>query len=263
MIVIKLGGATLQDISVIRSVADDISELGSSVPMTIVHGGGPAINEELSRRGISWSFHEGQRITTPEMMDGIEAALCGQVTRRIVRELVKRNVPAVGFSGVDARTLVCDRADAKLGEVGVVKFVDTRVIDSLLAQKLFPVMAPVGVDADGCPLNVNADWAAASVAIALRAQRLIFLTDQEGILDSEKKLISRASSQDLQQLIETKVVQGGMLAKTRTILHSLSSGVEAITIASAQRPRALLSLVRGEILGTTCFLRQPGAGSSK
>lgn len=253
MIVIKLGGATLQDISVIRSVADDIAELGTGVRMAIVHGGGPAINEELSRRGITWSFHEGQRITTPEMMDGLEAALSGQVNRRIVRELVRRNVPAFGFSGVDARTLLCDRADAKLGEVGVVKSVNTQGFDSLLEQKLFPVMAPVGVDSDGNPLNVNADWAAASVAIALRAERLIFLTDQEGILNAEKKLISHASSEDLQKLIDTKVVQGGMLAKTRTILHSLANGVDAITIASAQRPRALLSLVRGEILGTTCF----------
>ena len=253
-VLLKLGGATLQDAGVIESVASDVATLvKQGVSISIVHGGGPAINEELTRRGITWEFFEGQRITTPEMMDVIEMVLCGVVNRRIVRALGAHGVHAIGFSGVDAQTLKCRRADSKLGSVGEVEGVDASIFESWsIRPHHVSVMAPIGWGGAGRALNVNADWAAAHVASALRVGRLVYLTDQNGILNSDKSLISRAGPRLLMQLIENGVVSGGMLAKVRTILFALEKGVDKVQIANAREPHALLDVVNDRQMGTLC-----------
>lgn len=253
-VLLKLGGATLQEESVIREVAHDVAtatEAGARV--AIVHGGGPAINEELTRRSITWTFFEGQRITTPEMMDVIEMVLCGHVNRKIVRELNTHHVSALGFSGVDARTLQCGVNDERMGLVGVVDRVETSVFDSWMTDPCHvAVMAPIGWGGEGRALNVNADWAAAKVACALKVNRLVYLTDQDGILDQNKALIPHATAAALERLIETGVVAGGMLAKVRTILFALDHGVQGVQIANARKPRALLDVLTDKKIGTEC-----------
>ncbi|MES2964492.1 MAG: acetylglutamate kinase [Bdellovibrionota bacterium] len=253
-VLLKLGGATLQDETVIQQVARDVAsatEAGASV--AIVHGGGPAINEELTRRGITWTFFEGQRITTPEMMDVIEMVLCGQVNRKIVRELNANRVEALGFSGVDGRTLQCRVSDERMGLVGVVDSVDPSIFKSwMTATNRVAVMAPVGWGGQGRALNVNADWAAAQIACSLRVNRLVYLTDQDGILDQNKVLIPEASAAALERLIEIGVVAGGMLAKVRTILFALDHGVEGVQIANARKPNSLLDVLTGKKIGTLC-----------
>jgi acetylglutamate kinase len=266
-ILIKLGGAALQDASLVRSVCEDLIRIRSvGINVVIVHGGGPAINEELTRRGITWDFFEGQRITTPEMMEVIEATLCGTVNRRIVRTLNAAGVKATGISGTDGRTLLCKIADSRLGQVGAVETVQTELIAAVLGLKdefglpTIPVIAPIGLGRDGSAYNINADWAAAKIATALKVKKLFFLTDQDGILDVDGKLIQELDGTELEGLIETEVVKGGMLAKTRTIIHALKKGVADVHILNARRKHGLIEeLFTDHGVGTVCRRRSRAA----
>lgn len=265
-VLIKLGGAALQDSNLVEDLCEDLSLIRAcGVNVVIVHGGGPSINEELTRRGITWEFFEGQRITTPPMMDVIEMVLCGSVNRKIVRKLNETGVRAVGVSGTDANTLFCKKQSAKLGQVGEIIKVNTNHLQSILNSQVdgigtIPVIAPVGIGKTGEAYNINADWAAARVAEALGVQKVVFMTDQEGILDSESKLIHELDAGELESLIETGVVKGGMLAKVRTILHALRNGVTDIHILNARRPHGLIEeLFTDRGVGTVCRLRSRGA----
>ncbi|MCM2282063.1 MAG: acetylglutamate kinase [Bdellovibrionaceae bacterium] len=262
-ILIKLGGAALQDAGLVDSICEDLIRIRSvGVSVVLVHGGGPAINEELTRRGIQWSFIEGQRVTTPEMMDVIETILCGTVNRKIVRALNAAGVKAVGFSGTDAGTLVCKPADERLGRVGQIEKVNISLIHSVLNLQnemgipAIPVIAPVGLGKDGLAFNINADWAASRIASSLGVTKMLFLTDQDGILDPNKKLIPELDASELENLIETGVVSGGMLAKARTIVHALKHKVTDVHILNARRPHGLIEeLFTDRGVGTVCRLR--------
>ena len=259
-ILIKLGGATLQDERLVKTLCEDLSLIRSvGVKLVLVHGGGPAINEELTLRGITWEFFEGQRITTPEMMDVIEMTLCGKMNRKIVRALNRFGVPAVGVSGTDASTLLCKKQNERLGQVGQIVSVNTSVIRSLLDSGSIPVIAPIGVGKNGEAYNINADWAATRVAEALGIEKLLFVTDQDGILDEEKKLISEVDAGELEQLIETNIVHGGMLAKVRTILHGLKNGVKDMHILNGKDLHGLIrELFTDDGVGTVCRVRARG-----
>lgn len=259
---IKLGGAALQDAELVESICEDLMLIRSvGVQVVIVHGGGPSINEELTRRNITWEFFEGQRITTPEMMNVIEMVLCGQVNRRIVRTLNQSGVKAIGVSGTDANTLFCKKASQKLGQVGQVDKVNPTYIHSILNTQSdgigsIPVIAPVGVGKTGEAYNINADWAAVRIAQELGIKKVLFLTDQNGILDAQKQLIPELDAGELENLIETGVVAGGMLAKVRTVLHALRHGVNDVHIINARRPHGLIEeLFTDRGVGTVCKLR--------
>lgn len=259
-LLIKLGGAALEDQELIAQICDDLVLIRSvGISVIIVHGGGPAINQELTLRGISWEFIEGQRVTTPAMMDVIEMVLCGSVNRRIVRRLNQLGVPAVGLTGSDESLLLCDQADERLNRVGTVRKVNQELIQTILAsgdRGSIPVIAPVGVGSDGKAFNINADWAAVKIAEALGIQKVIFLTDQSGILNKDKELIAELDAGELENLIESEVVTGGMLAKTRTILHALKSGVKDVHVLNARRPHGLIEELFTEGgVGTVCRVR--------
>ena len=262
-IVVKFGGSVLQDEILLKAICEDMVAIRRvGVELLVVHGGGPAINAELKLRGIEWSFIEGQRVTTPEMMSIIEMVLCGQVNKRIVRSLYLAGAKAVGFSGADAGTLICRRADERLGQVGVVERVNTQLIDHALGledelgKRGIPVIAPVGLGRDGTAYNVNADWVGSRVASALGVTKMIFLTDQDGILDANGKLIPELDAGELEQLIEDGVVRDGMLAKARTILHALQNKVTDVHVLNARRPNALIEeLFTDKGSGTVCRLR--------
>lgn len=256
-ILIKLGGAALQDENLVKDLCEDLSLIRSvGVKLVLVHGGGPAINEELTLRGITWEFFEGQRITTPEMMDVIEMTLCGKMNRKIVRSLNRFGVPAVGVSGTDASTLICKKQNEKLGQVGKIIEVNAKVISSLLESGSIPVIAPIGVGKKGEAYNINADWAATRIAQALQLDKLLFLTDQDGILDTQKNLIPEVDAGELENLMETGVVTGGMLQKVRTILHGLKNGVTDIHILNAKDAHGLIKeLFTDTGVGTVCRLR--------
>jgi acetylglutamate kinase len=256
-LLVKLGGAVLEDSDLVHQICADLQLIRAvGVEVVLVHGGGPAINAELTARGITWEFHEGQRITSPQMMDVIEMTLCGKVNRRIVRALNLAGVKAVGISGADARTLFCKPQSPKLGLVGAIQGVDGSAIRAILKDGGIPVVAPVGVGKKGEAYNINADWAAARIAEGLGIEKLLFLTDQDGILNEDKKLIPELDAGELEGLIERQVVSGGMLAKTRTIVHALRNGVKHVHVLNARRPHGLVEeLFTDRGVGTACRLR--------
>lgn len=236
-VLIKLGGAALKDDSVLETVTEALRQYRKyGYQPILVHGGGPAINAELTRRGISWSFVKGQRVTTPEMMDVIEGTLCGNINRKLTRHFVGAGLPAFGFSGADGKTLLCSPASEELGRVGQVQSVDTRYIEGLLSIPMapLPVIAPIGVGAEGESYNLNADWAASRLAQALGCRYLIFLTDQKGILDRNGKQLSKIRHDDLQHLVDDEIVTDGMLTKTLSVISALEGGVSAVRIMDAK-----------------------------
>jgi acetylglutamate kinase len=236
-IVIKLGGSSLQDPTTLRKVIETIRGYRKyDYSVIIVHGGGPSINEELTKRGITWQFINGQRQTTPEMISIIEEVLVGKINRHLVEDFNAARIPAVGFSGAECETLFCNQASAELGQVGNITKVNTLWIERLLAASgsVVPVVAPIGVGMNGEKYNINADWAASKLASALNAEKLIFLTDQPGIMNPEGQLIASASPQFLHQLVEKKIVTGGMHTKVLTVLEALKSGVPQVRVMSGK-----------------------------
>ena len=264
-VLIKLGGAALEDQSLVAALCEDLSLIrGAGVNVVLVHGGGPAINRELERRGITWNFVDGLRVTTPEMMEVIEMVLCGKVNRRIVRTLNQSAVRAIGLSGSDARTLFCKPMRKDLGLVGEVITVRPAAIEAILRTQdegigTIPVIAPIGIGENGQAYNINADWAAVRIAEALDIDKVLFLTDQEGILGADLKLIQELDAGELEVLIEGGVVNGGMLAKVNTVLHDLKNGVKDVHIFNARRPHGLIEeLFTDHGVGTVCRLRSLG-----
>lgn len=262
-ILVKLGGAAIDDPAKVEAICDDLRSIRSvGVNVVLVHGGGPAINRELKARGIGWEFIEGQRVTTPEMMNVIEMVLCGGVNRRLVRALEKSGVRAVGMSGSDADTLHCHQASAQLGKVGYIEKVDSTMIHSILKDGI-PVVAPIGAGQGGEVFNINADWAASRIAQALGITKVLFLTDQDGVLNGQGRLIPEIDAADLESLIESGVVTGGMLAKAQTVLSALRNGVTEVHIMNAGRPHALVEeLFTAGGVGTICRLRSRAGLSS-
>lgn len=260
-ILVKLGGSALKDLELVQTLCDDLALIRSiGISVVLVHGGGPSISDELKFRGIESEFFEGQRVTTPEMIDVIEMVLCGKINRRIVRTLNSSGIKAVGLSGTDANMLFCKRAEPRLGNVGVIEKVDAELLSPYLKkegrQALIPVIAPVGIDEDGEALNVNADWAASCISQALEIKKLIYLTDQEGILDSQGQLISELDAAELEDLIRKEVITGGMLAKAKTILHAMRNNVQDIHIINSKRPHSLIEeLFTNRGIGTVCRVR--------
>ncbi len=252
-ILIKLGGASLGDANVLTKLANCLEQyrnLGYQV--ILVHGGGPAINAELTRRNMTWNFVKGQRVTTPEMMEVIEMVLSGSINPQIVKYLNSRGLFSLGFSGVDGPTLLCSQASPELGLVGVVDQVNSRWIEDLLSMphSPIPVIAPLGTNAMGESFNVNADWAASRLASALKVQQMIFLTDQKGILDARKMPIKDISQAQLEQLVHEEVVTGGMYTKALTILHALEHGVQSVRVMSASD---CVDALYNDRLGTWCL----------
>lgn len=270
-VMVKLGGSILQDDVLLDRIASDLWAMHSvGVRIVIVHGGGPAINRELEAKNIKWNFVDGLRVTTPEMMEVIEMVLCGQVNRRIVRALNKKGLRAVGFSGADAQTLMCSATSKDLGLVGEVEVVNSQLINQVLnmsddlGMRGIPVIAPIGTDRLGQAYNINADWAASHIASHLGVEKMLFLTDQEGILDQDGKLTSELDAGELLQMIEDGTVKGGMLAKAKTIIYAVQNKVTDVHIFNAHRPHALLEeLFTKAGVGTVCRLRSRAHKRSK
>jgi acetylglutamate kinase len=235
-VLIKLGGAALKAPETMALAAKTLAsyrEMGYQV--IVVHGGGPAINAELSRLGITWEFVGGQRVTSNRMMEVIEATLCGNVNKHLVRYFGACGLPVVGLSGSDQRTLLCTQASPELGQVGSIQQVNAGWIAELLASPSAPIplIAPVGVGLTGECYNINADWSASYLAAALCVEQLLFITDQTGIMDEEGEIISHVDSHGLENMIECKTVTGGMLAKVRAVLFALKSGISSVSIMNA------------------------------
>lgn len=263
-VLIKIGGSILYDEVLVASLCSDIKRIvDAGYKPILVHGGGKAINEALSVYGIQSEFIEGLRVTSLAAVKIIEMVLCGQINQLLVRKLNNLGIDAIGLSGAENRLFFCDYYSDHHGFVGDIKSVNTRYLQALLAvtntcSHFIPVVATIGVDKEGNALNINADSAAAHLANALGVDQLIYLTDQEGIYNSEGKLFPQLSEQNLQTLVSQSVVCGGMLVKVKAILVSLRAGLDRIMIVNGKQKQVLAEAVLGnKALGTLCTTNAP------
>ncbi len=264
-IVVKYGGHAMVDEGLKDSFARDIV-LMKYIGMhpVVVHGGGPQIGQTMKRMGKTPRFVEGLRVTDDETMDIVEMVLGGKVNKEIVALINKHGGRAVGLTGKDgglivARKMMVSRESPAgqapeiidLGHVGEVVRVDPRVIGTLKEGDFIPIIAPVGVDDKGIAYNINADHVAGKVAAALKAERVVFMTDVEGIRDRDGNLISTLPMARVEEFIEDGTITGGMIPKVRASVRALVEGVGKAHIVDGRVPHAiLLELFTDKGIGT-------------
>jgi acetylglutamate kinase len=247
--VVKYGGNALAgsvggNASALAAFAQDIA-LVRSVGMlpVVIHGGGPQIGHLLTRLGKETHFKDGLRITDAETLEIARMVLVGQVNRDIVSAINVHGALAVGLSGEDARLLTATQRDAALGFVGDVEAVDPGILERLLAQGLVPVIATIGADEGGQSYNINADTAAGAIAAALQAEKLIFLSDVEGLrADAEDptSLVAQTTASALEAMVASGAVVGGMVPKVQACASAVRAGVTRAHILDGRVPHALL-----------------------
>jgi acetylglutamate kinase len=237
--VIKLGGSILEDPTLRAAALSSIASAwraGESI--VVVHGGGKKIDSSLAELGIPKQVHRGLRITDDRTLEVVVGVLAGVVNKMLVGELAALGIPAAGISGADGSTLLADVHPAvdlvRLGNVGKVAHANAALIQAISSRGFLPVVASVAIGRGGKLLNVNADAAAAAIAVALNARNLVYLTDVEGLLDEYGQLVPSLTADVAQQLVEHSVIKGGMLPKLQSAVEALTGGVEKVLIAGAQ-----------------------------
>jgi acetylglutamate kinase len=254
VIVVKFGGNAMGKKEYITSFANDIVLL-QQVGMlpVVVHGGGPQIGEMLSKLKIKTEFINGLRVTDSATIDVVEMVLSGVTNKSIVTAISNSGAKSVGISGKDGNLITAKRltkidenSDSNLekvidlGYVGEPEKIDPQVIKALINEKMIPVIAPVGMGNDGLTYNINADTAAGAISAAMKASRMIMLTDVTGVLDKNGNLIPDLTIDQALELIEKKVVVGGMIPKVKTCIDAVQGGAEASVIMDGRMPHSLL-----------------------
>ena len=257
-LVIKYGGNAMVHDTLKLAVMNDLVTLTLlGVRVVLVHGGGPAINEMLARVGKESRFVGGLRYTDKETMDIVQQVLAGQVNKDLVALLKGRGV---GLCGMDGHMITCRRkTDADLGFVGEIEKVNTALIDHLLDDSFIPVIATVGMDRDGVPFNINADTAAAEIAVALHAEKLVSMTDIAGLLydkNDETTLIPEVELGDIERYKREGVIAGGMLPKIEGMADAIRKGVREAVIIDGRVPHSILLEMFSDRGAGTMFYRQ-------
>jgi acetylglutamate kinase len=254
IVVVKYGGHAMGEEEMAKSFARDIVLMEqTAINPVVVHGGGPQIGEMLKRLGIKSEFADGLRITDKATIEIVEMVLAGSINKQIVGFINAAGGRAIGLSGKDGnmvtarkltRTMVDPGSNIEkvvdLGFVGEPEKVDTTVLNQILGRELIPVLAPVATSADGATYNVNADTFAGAIAGALKAKRLLLLTDVPGVLDKSKQLIKELSVDDARRLIADGTISGGMIPKVETCIYALDAGVEGVVIVDGKQEHAVL-----------------------
>ena len=254
IIVIKFGGNAMGKKEYVKSFAEDIALLQQVGMLPIVvHGGGPQIGEMLKKLKIESNFVDGLRVTDEATIDVVEMVLCGVTNKSIVSSISQAGGNAVGISGKDGNLISAKRISildkdsdsnvekaVDLGFVGEPEQINVEILNGLIAQKMIPVIAPVGIGKKGESYNINADTAAGAVASAMKATRMIMLTDVMGVLDSNNNLVTELSIEKAIKLIDEKIVIGGMIPKVKTCINTVRQGTEASVILDGRLPHALL-----------------------
>jgi len=256
IIVVKLGGRVIGNDEMLSSLLQDIVLLNFfGMKMVVVHGGGPEISDEMRKSGVRPKFIEGLRVTDEKTMEILHEQLAGKINKQIVLGINHHGGKAFGISGMDGNLIRCRKliyktttskgkeVEIDLGLVGEVEKVDPTIINNFLKAGCIPVIAPIGIDAEGRSLNINADMVAAEIAIATRAKKLVIVTDVIGVMrdpNDEKTLISAMTVDDAQALIQQGVVKKGMIPKVDACLKALQMGVERCHIINGTMPHVLL-----------------------
>jgi acetylglutamate kinase len=264
-IVVKYGGNAMTDETLKNSFARDMVMLKLiGINPIVIHGGGPQIGEMLEKLNIKSEFINGMRVTTTEAMDVVEMVLGGQVNKDIVNLINQNGGKAIGLTGKDGQLLHAKKLQVTrqtpdmlapeiidIGHVGEVTRVNTQVLDMLSHSDFIPVIAPIGVDADGASYNINADLVAGKVAEVLRAEKLILLTNISGLQDKSGEVLTGLSTQEVDDLIADGTIYGGMLPKIQCALDAVHAGVTSAHIIDGRVPNStLLELFTDEGVGT-------------
>ncbi|MDF2613874.1 MAG: acetylglutamate kinase [Clostridia bacterium] len=260
-VVIKYGGSAMLDPDINKTIVQDMVLLKLvGLKPVIVHGGGPEINGMLKRLDIQSEFINGLRVTTKETMEVVEMVLAGKVNKQIVEMISGQGGLAVGLTGKDgkilrAKKIVKDGAD--LGFVGEIEKVNTSLIHTLIDNGFIPVISPIGSDDEGNTYNINADYAAVAIAAALKAEKLVFLTDVEGVLkdkDDPATLISYLNDEEAKAYIESGVIAGGMIPKVECCMEAIEKGVSMVHILDGRQGHALvLEIYTHKGIGTMMY----------
>ena len=253
-VVIKFGGHSMGEQASIEAFARDIVFLQQvGAKPIVVHGGGPQIGSMLARLEMESNFIDGLRVTDQQTISIVEMVLAGAINKSLVASISAAGGMSVGISGKDGNLIIAKKLSHRtkdtdsaienlvdLGYVGIPDKVDKKVLDALLGVNMIPVVAPLGLGADGQTYNINADTAAGSIASALNASRLLMLTDVDGVLDDNGKLIPRLSTAQAKQLILNGVIKGGMIPKVETCIQAVQSGAGAAVILDGRKKHAVL-----------------------
>jgi acetylglutamate kinase len=241
VVVIKFGGHAMGDEDAMASFARDMVLLRQvGMNPVIVHGGGPMINEMLAKLGVKSEFVKGKRVTDAATVDVVEMVLSGMVNKRIVQAINAQGGKAVGLSGKDANLMICDPSDPELGFVGEPAEVDPAVLLNLFEDDMIPVVAPLGAGRAGETYNINGDTAAGAIAAALKADRLLLLTDVAGVKNAAGEVLTQLSATEVEQMTADGVIAGGMIPKTETAVNAVRNGVRACTIVDGRVNNAVL-----------------------
>lgn len=263
-VVIKYGGSAMTNPSINETIVQDIVLLKLvGLKPIIVHGGGPEINHMLERLNIKSQFINGLRVTTKETMEVVEMVLAGKVNKQIVEMISRQGGCPVGLTGKDGKILRAKKLEkdgVDLGYVGEIVKVNTRLLKSLIDDSFIPIIAPIGSDDEGNTYNINADYAAVAIASAMGAEKLVFLTDVEGVLkdkENPKSLISFLSQEEARQYIASGIIAGGMIPKVECCMTALEKGVPMVHILDGRKKHALvLEIYTPNGIGTMLYQKE-------
>ncbi|MCL2370876.1 MAG: acetylglutamate kinase [Firmicutes bacterium] len=254
-VVIKYGGNAMNDPVVVNSIMQDVATLKMvGVNPILVHGGGPEINALLDKLNIKVKFKDGLRVTDAATMEAVQMALCGKLNKNIASSLCALGVKAIGLSGKDAGLIQAVKKSNDLGYVGKITGVNISVLTDLCTAGYVPVIAGIGADSQGNSYNINADTAAGDIAAALRAEKLIFLTDIDGIRkkpSDPKTLIPEITVAEIKKLIKDGTIEGGMIPKAEGCIRGVEQGINRVHIINGTvRHSILLEIFTDTGIGT-------------
>lgn len=254
-VVAKYGGNAMTDPQLKKSVMQDILLLQLvGVKVILVHGGGPEISAMLKKLSIESHFENGLRVTDDDTMEVVQMVLAGKVNKSLAAYLSALGGRAVGLCGIDGGLIKVHQKNEKLGHVGEIDEINTKILDDLLDGGFIPVISSIGIDDDGNPYNINADTAAAKIAAALHAESMVVMSNINGVLrdkDDENSLISQMSLADAEELKKSGIIAGGMIPKVDCCTNAVKEGVKKVFIINGEIPHAILiELLTDEGLGT-------------
>ncbi len=250
-ILVKLGGTLLDEQSSLARLAGELAELhGQGIELAVVHGGGRQMTRFLAERGMESRFVNGLRVSSPEVIDALLMVLAGRLNHTLVAALVGAGARAVGLSGIDGLLVEAEPLDPALGAVGRPQRWNTELLPLLATHGYLPVVACLAGDRQGNVYNVNADQMAVACAAAFGAERLLLLTDVNGVRDQSGNVVGTLDWRGASRLIQDQVATGGMLAKLKAAHQALEQGIAEIRILPGAEPRLMERVLRGEALGT-------------
>ena len=239
-IVIKCGGKVLLDQSLLNNLIEDIVVLKKlGLTPILVHGGGLGIKKKLDEQNIKSKFVMGLRVTDEKMINIVESVMT-EFNKEIVNALEKKSCKAKSITIKKNNIIYVEQEDKELGYVGKPKRVDAKLLKEIIREDFIPVIVPMGLDEKGIAYNINADTAAGAIARSIKSRRLMLLTDIDGVLDNNEKLISEIDTAEAKELVNNETIHGGMIPKVKTCIDAINNGVRAVVILDGRKPHSIL-----------------------